>query len=213
MLEPRPARSWFPHFGATCDKLVHARPGLDREPVGLGLGAGHDLRGLALGGLLLAPVFGQQRSGFLLQAARLVEVGPDTDGALVERARDHCVDPIVDQHADENHEATATQNSASPNIWSSALEHVDDGGLDLAACRCRSGQALDDAAAASTAMPWTLVMADDRRAAIVFSASPIWALSLASSALRALSAALASRSRVSFGEGLGAAAGVGHDFS
>src|SRR5215470_18191969 len=40
--------------------------------------------------------------------------------------------------------ATATQVSASANIWSSALEHVGDSGLDLAACGCRADQALDD---------------------------------------------------------------------
>src|SRR5262249_27406346 len=40
--------------------------------------------------------------------------------------------------------ATATQNSASPNILSSALEYVGDCGLDLAACGRGAGQALDD---------------------------------------------------------------------
>src|SRR5262245_7116001 len=40
--------------------------------------------------------------------------------------------------------ATATQNSASANILSSALEHVGDCGLDLAACGRGAGQALDD---------------------------------------------------------------------
>jgi len=67
----------------------HARPGLDREPVGLGLGAGHDLRASRSAVCCLRRLFGQQRSGFLLQAAAPRRVGPDTDGALVERARDH----------------------------------------------------------------------------------------------------------------------------
>src|SRR5262245_34228963 len=40
--------------------------------------------------------------------------------------------------------ATATQNSASANILSSALEHVGDGGLDLAARWGGAGEALDD---------------------------------------------------------------------
>src|SRR5262245_49199940 len=40
--------------------------------------------------------------------------------------------------------ATATQNSASANILSSALEYIGDCGLDLAACGRGAGQALDD---------------------------------------------------------------------
>src|SRR5438093_540777 len=40
--------------------------------------------------------------------------------------------------------ATATQVSASASILSSALEHVGDGGFDLAACGRGPGQALDD---------------------------------------------------------------------
>src|SRR5262249_40872753 len=204
----------FRHPGAARDELVHPRLGFGSEPLGLGLGAGEDLGGLALGGLLRAPVFGQERGGLILEAARLVELAADAGGALVERVQEELVDAEVDQYADEDHEG-----DGDPGFGFS--EHLCPQRLSTSATAASTSRLAGAdpvrrctiAPAASVAMPLTLVMAADRRAPEVFSASATVALRLASSALRALSAAAASLARVSLASACARLRASASDFS
>ena len=71
----------------------------------LGLGAralDHRL-GFAFGGLLLAPIFGDQRGGLVLQALGLGKVGLDALAPLVERAEHRAVDLEIDQDQEEQY--------------------------------------------------------------------------------------------------------------
>ena len=78
--------------------------GFGGDALGLGLGARDDRGRLVVGLLLLALVFGEQLLGFFLQPARLVELGLDALGAVVERADQHLRHADIDQDADEDHE-------------------------------------------------------------------------------------------------------------
>ncbi len=77
--------------------------------------SGQDVGGLALGFALLAVVLVEQGLRFVLEAARLVELGPDTGAALVERVEDHLVRAEIDQHAKEDDEGDGHPEFGSPH--------------------------------------------------------------------------------------------------
>ena len=54
--------------------------------------------------LPLALIVGQQLGGLVFELARLVELGLDAGGAVVERFGDHAVDAEIAHHGNEDHE-------------------------------------------------------------------------------------------------------------
>ena len=66
----------FGHLGAAGDEILDLGLGLDRQPLGFGLGAGDDVLRLAFGGLPLALIFGQQLRRLVLAACALRRVRP-----------------------------------------------------------------------------------------------------------------------------------------
>src|SRR5688572_18746116 len=83
---------------AAGDEILHLRLGLEGDPLGLGLGASDDRRGLLLGFSLLFPILRQQGLRLLLQAARLVELRLDAIPALVDAFEDELVHLEIAEH-------------------------------------------------------------------------------------------------------------------
>ena len=161
------------------------------------LARGDDVLGLALGAGVTGLVFGEQLGGLVLEAAGVVELGLDAVAAMIERRQHGAVDAEIGEHAHQDDEGDGDpefrfgEHRAYPFKDASTALSTDlpSGGTPVSRCTI--------AAAASAAMPRTLLIAASRVEAMVFSASASLTDSRSSSVLRSASDAALSFSRVS----------------
>src|SRR5262245_16278675 len=180
-----------------CDEFFDLGLGLGCEPLRLCLGAGDDRLRLLLGFVLLALVCGEQRLRFRLEPACLVELRGDPLPPAVDALHKSPVRPDICQHADEDNEGDSYPEFSfehrCPQRLSTLLTALATSSLAGAMPVSRS----TIAGAVSLAILCTFAIAAERVAAMVFSASAMWALSFASTSFRRASAAAAAFSRVS----------------
>ena len=127
--------------------------------------------GLAFGGGVAGLVFGEQLGGLFLEPAGVVEFGLDAVAAVIERCQHRAVDAEIGEHAHQDDEGDGdpefrfVEHRHYPfKDASTALFTASPSGITPVS-RCTI------AAAASAAMPRTLLIAASRVAAMVFSAS------------------------------------------
>src|SRR5581483_9412711 len=170
------------------------------EARGLFLRERHDLGRMLLGHLALGLDVGQQALGFLAQLGRLVELGLDAMGAVVERLQRHARHLQPDQREDEQQEA-----ERFPEVSCARVDEIRHERPSFYASARSTSSALGAdpvsfsmiAWAVSAAMPRTWPIASVRAAEMRASASAITFSSRASSsscrlAASAATAALAS---------------------
>src|SRR5262249_25048477 len=156
-----------------------------------------DRGGLVLGRMGLAPILGDQRLRLFLEAACLVELAPDAIAALIDTVEHDLLDAEIDQHADEGQKRDRHPGFGFKHRIAQLLRTAPTAASTSGCAGATPISRSTIAPAASAAMPRTFVIAADFRSAMVFSASAMRALSVASSSLRLASAAAASRSRLS----------------
>ena len=160
---------------------------------------GNDVLGLALGAGVTGLVFREQFGGLFLEAAGVVEFGLDAVAAMIERLQHRAVDAEIGEHAHQDDEGDGDpefrfgEHRSYPFKDASTALSTDLPSGDTPVSRCTM------AAAASAAMPRTLLIAASRVEAMVFSASASLSDSRSSSVLRS-----ASDCRVELFAGLGA---------
>src|ERR1700689_3786594 len=184
-------------FGAPGDEVFHLALGFGSDALGIDLRRGDDVLGFALGAGTLGLVFFKQVGGLLLEAAGIVEFGLDTFAAMIERRQHRAVNTDIGDYAPQDDEANGDpefrfgEHRAYPFKVASTARPTDAPSGATPVSRCTI------AAAASVAMPRTLLIAASRVEAMVFSASASLSASRSSSVLRSASEAAFSFSRVS----------------
>src|SRR6185437_11300841 len=187
----------FRGLGAPGDEIFHLGPGFRCDAFGFGPGACDDILGFPLRAGVTGLVFREQLRSLVLEAARVVQFGLDAVAAMIERRQHRAVDAEIGEYTEQDDEGDGDpefrfgEHQACPFKEAlTALSTVLPSG-NAPVNRCTI------AAAASLAMPRTLLIAAVRVAAMVFSASASLCASCCSSVLRSASDAAFSLSRVS----------------
>src|SRR6478672_293646 len=184
-------------LGSPRDKIFHLGLGLGRDALGFGFRCGDDFLGLGFRTGVTGLVLREQFGGFFLEAAGVVEFGPDAVAAMIEGLEHRAMNAEIGEHGHQDDEGDGDpefrfgEHRDYPFKDASTALSTDLPSGTRPVSRCTI------AAAASAAMPRTLLMAASRVEAMVFSAPASLSDSFSSRVLRSASDAAFIFSRVS----------------